>query len=85
MAKFFDGDFRIQLGPDDADFGILHFQFSEYFLGNVDHPVDTAIAACHAAAAENDGNAEPLASLLRRPNLRLGRRKSPRSIQHRPA
>ena len=56
-----DDDFRIQLGADHRDLGILDLQFGEDFLGNGDHPIQIAIAAGHTAAAEDHGAADLLA------------------------
>jgi hypothetical protein len=61
VAAFPNDDFRVELGTYDSDFGILNIEFGKDLLGNIDHPVEIAIAAGHAAAAEDYRAADFLA------------------------
>jgi hypothetical protein len=63
LPKLSDGDFRIQLGADDRDLGVPDVKVGEDLLGEVDHPVEVAVAAGHAATAEDNGAADLLCAL----------------------
>ena len=49
--------------PITATLASAHAKLGEHFLGDVEHPVEVAVAAGHAAAAENDRAADLLARL----------------------
>ena len=63
LPQLLDDDFGIQLGADNRNLGVPHVEFGEDLLGDVEHPVEVAVAARHAAAAEDDGAADLLCAL----------------------
>ncbi len=57
--EFPDDDLGIDLGADDRNFRILDAKFAKDLPGDRNHPVEIAVAAGHAATAENDGTTDP--------------------------
>src|SRR5258708_21168401 len=53
FAKFPDNNFGFDLGADDRNLGVANPKLVKDLLGDFDHPVEIAVAAGHAAAAED--------------------------------
>lgn len=53
VAQFADYGPGIELGADHCHLRVLDAEFAEHFLRDVEHPVEVAVAAGHAAAAED--------------------------------
>ena len=63
LVKFLDDDFRIQFGADDGNLGIPDVKLGENLFRDIHHPIEIAVTAGHATAAENDRAADLLAGL----------------------
>jgi hypothetical protein len=73
LAQLRNNDLGIEFGTDDRDLGVAHAELGEHLLGDIEHPREVAIAAGHAAAAEDHGAAGLLAGLHHVPEVGLHR------------
>src|ERR1700749_2149099 len=55
--------FRIEFGVNDPHLGVANPEFVEHVLGDPKHGIEIAVAAGHAATADDDRATDPLAGL----------------------